>query len=136
MTKPLTVLLVEDDDIDTRLTRRAFRKLPNVTLVRVSSGEAALEAVTKDPKRWNLVLLDLHLGAGMDGHDVLRTLKGNAQTCGLPIVALTSSRSEDEILQSWNLQVAGYLRKPVEAEPFEALATILVKWWTVNELRT
>jgi CheY-like chemotaxis protein len=131
--RPLHVLLVEDDDADATLTLRAFRDEKDVTLTRTESGEEALERLSVPALRPHLVLLDLSL-PGIDGHAVLRAAKANAEIQRIPVIALTSSRSDEDVLRSWEMNVAGYLMKPVDLVAFRRLAHHLVGWWSLNEL--
>lgn len=129
----LRVMLIEDDDRDALLTTRAFSKQKEVNLLRVSTGEEALERLAVKALRPDLVLLDLSL-PGVDGHHVLAEAKRDPETCVIPIVALTSSKSDEDVLRSWQLQVSGYLVKPIDLVAFRALAAATVQWWRFNEL--
>lgn len=135
MKKSLFVLLVEDDDDDAELTLRAFGKVTvgNVTLHRENSGESALAFIQRAPVLPDLVLLDINL-PGIQGLDVLIRLKSDKRTARIPVVPLTSSRVEDEVLKAWESQIAGYLHKPVNAVAFEHVAQTTVGWWMINEL--
>jgi CheY-like chemotaxis protein len=131
---PLHVMLIEDDDADAMFVQRAFDAHGDVVeMVRVETGEEALERLAVPALRPDLVLLDLAL-PGIDGHAVLAAAKADPEMRRIPIVALTSSRSDEDVLKSWDLQVAGYLVKPIDLEAFRLLASSLVKWWSANEL--
>lgn len=127
----LEVLLVEDDDSDAKLTRRAFRDQDAINLHRVETGEEALNYLSASHP--DLVLLDLNL-PGISGHQVLERAKSDPRIRRVPIVALTSSKAEEDVLLGWNLQVAGYLNKPINFRDFQDLADKLVQWWSANEL--
>ena len=133
--KSLFVLLVEDDDDDAELTLRAFGKVTigNVTLHRENSGEAALAYLQRATILPDFVLLDINL-PGIQGMEVLTRLKSNKRTARIPVVPLTSSRVEDEVLKAWESQIAGYLHKPVNAVEFEFVAHSTIGWWMINEL--
>jgi two-component system, chemotaxis family, response regulator Rcp1 len=138
MTRPLRILLVEDDDRDAKLTLRAFGKLSELSIERAVSGEEALDRLLKingyaRQSSPDLVLLDLNL-PGIDGHAVLQRAKADPVARSIPMVALTSSKADADVLRSWDLQVAGYLRKPIKLDDFRMLADKLVRWWSCNEL--
>ncbi|MEU2612643.1 response regulator [Micromonospora sp. NPDC007271] len=120
---PIEVLLVEDDPGDVLMTREAFEehKLRNRLTV-VSDGTEALaylrhegryaDAVTPD-----LILLDLNLPR-MDGREVLEAIKKDEQLCRIPVVVLTTSQADEDILRSYQLHANAYVTKPVDFERF------------------
>lgn len=117
--RPITVLLVEDDPGDVLLIQEAFadHKLNNTLLV-ANDGVEALELL-RDPAvdRPDLVLLDLNLPR-KDGRDVLREVKADEQLRSIPVVVLTTSDAEEDILRSYNLHANAYVTKPVDFERF------------------
>lgn len=136
------ILLVEDNPRDGELTLRALRKrnLAN-HLVWVKDGAEALDyffgASTDARQKINhvpkLVLLDLKLPK-VDGLEVLRRLKGDDRTKLIPVVVLTSSREEQDIVESYRLGVNSYIVKPVEFENFsEAVAQLGLYWLLLNQ---
>jgi CheY-like chemotaxis protein len=131
--RPLRVLLVEDDDRDAILTIRAFRLEQSVLLVRAETGEDALAQLAAPALRPHLILVDLSL-PGIDGHAVINAVKADPELRRIPVIALTSSKSDEDVLRSWEAQVAGYLTKPVDLEEFRSLTAALVGWWSINEL--
>ena len=120
---PIEVLLVEDDPGDVLMTQEAFEehKLRNRLTV-VSAGAEALanqrregqyaDAVTPD-----LILLDLNLPR-RDGREVLKEIKKDAQLCRIPVVVLTTSQADEDILRSYQLHANAYVTKPVDFERF------------------
>ena len=131
---PPHILLVEDDEGDAFLTEKALRSGPvQFHLHTVSTGEEALDFVyqrgvyTHVP-RPHLILLDIHL-PGINGKDVLRELKQHASFRRIPIVILTSSRAESDILRSLNLHCNAYMVKPGDPAIFDEVAETLQKWW-------
>jgi CheY-like chemotaxis protein len=126
-------LLVEDDDRDAILTIRAFRLEQSVLLVRAETGEDALAQLAAPALRPHLILVDLSL-PGIDGHAVINAVKADPELRRIPVIALTSSKSDEDVLRSWEAQVAGYLTKPVDLEEFRSLTAALVGWWSINEL--
>lgn len=135
-TKTLNILLVEDDEVDVMNVRRAFKKsnIANPLWV-ASNGLEALELLRGGtiPKHNRLVLLDLNMPK-MNGIEFLRELRADPQLKGTPVVVLTTSDDERDRVEAYNLNVAGYVLKPVTLVNFvEAMAT-LNKYWTLVEL--
>jgi CheY-like chemotaxis protein len=132
------ILLVEDSDADAELTTRALRKGGLVNrLVRVRDGVEALEFVfregpwsTRGNTQPKLILLDLKMPR-LGGIDVLRRLKSDPRTQALPVVMLTSSAEEQDIVESYNLGVNSYLVKPVEFPAFVEMVAQLGMYWAV-----
>jgi two-component system, response regulator len=132
------ILLVEDNPDDEALTMRALRKsniLNDVTVAH--DGAEALDMIfpggspTMDPP--GLILLDLNLPK-VDGLEVLRRLRDNAQTRVIPVVVLTSSKLEEDVLASYRGGANGYVRKPVRFSEFTtAVATLGMFWLLLNE---
>jgi CheY-like chemotaxis protein len=120
---PIEVLLVEDDPGDVLMTREAFaeHKVRNNLNV-VSDGAEALAYVRRQPPytdapRPDLVLLDLNLPR-RDGREVLAEMKADPELRGIPIVVLTTSAAEADILASYSLHANAYVTKPVDFERF------------------
>jgi CheY-like chemotaxis protein len=117
--RPITVLLVEDDPGDVLLIKEAFadHKLSNTLLV-ANDGVEALELLrSPDGVRPDLVLLDLNLPR-KDGRDVLREVKADDDLRSIPVVVLTTSDAEEDILRSYDLHANAYVTKPVDFERF------------------
>jgi two-component system, response regulator len=137
------ILLVEDNPDDVLLTLRALRK-NNITneMIVVQSGTEALDYLfaagryaTRD-RRINpaVVLLDLKL-LKMDGLEVLRQMRADDRTMLLPVVVLTSSSEDQDIIESYRLGANSYVRKPVDFEQFvEAVQHLGVYWLSLNRL--
>lgn len=137
------ILLVEDNPDDEALALRAFKKLKISNKVIVArdgvealdylfaTGEHAGRATTELPA---LVLLDLKLPR-IDGLEVLRRLRANELTHILPVVILTSSKEEQDMVQGYNLGANSYVRKPVDYNEFvSAVSQLGVFWLLLNEL--
>jgi len=131
------VLLVEDNPNDAELTMRALRKhnLAN-RVVRVADGAAALDfifargafshrKIENGPK---LIILDLKLPK-VDGLEVLQLLKSDPRTKIIPVVVLTSSQEEEDLLKSYHLGANSYIVKPVDFEKFVAAVRDLGLYW-------
>jgi CheY-like chemotaxis protein len=117
------VLLVEDDPGDVLITREAFaeNKVRNHLSV-VTDGVKALqflrrEAGYADAPRPDLILLDLNLPR-IDGHEVLAAIKSDADLQRIPVVVLTTSDAEEDVLRSYDLHANAYVTKPVDFERF------------------
>lgn len=130
------ILLVEDDQIDTMTVIRALKELHVMNRVEhVENGEAALEYL-KDPTRERpcLILLDLNMPV-MGGIEFLRAVKGNGLDLKrIPVVVLTTSEEQQDKVESFNLCVAGYIRKPVDYQRFVETMRTINAYWTVSEL--
>ncbi|HUD38133.1 MAG TPA: response regulator [Streptosporangiaceae bacterium] len=119
----INVLLVEDDPGDVLITREAFaeNKVKNQLSV-VNDGVNALqflrrEASYADAPRPDLILLDLNLPR-MDGHEVLAKIKSDSDLQRIPVVVLTTSDAEEDVLRSYDLHANAYVTKPVDFERF------------------
>ncbi len=142
MNSHVDILLVEDsqDDIDLALHALRQGKLANSIFV-VRDGEEALEFlfcrgpfsernIDRPPK---LVLLDLKLPK-VDGLQVLKTVKGDPRTKTIPIVIMTSSKEERDMVQSYNSGVNSYIQKPVDFEQFRnTIKSLGMYWMVVNQ---
>ena len=128
--KPVDVLLVEDDEGDILITREAFEfhKIRNPLHV-VTDGEQALQFVRRtgpftDAPRPGLILLDVNLPR-LSGLEVLAELKRDPELLLIPVVILTTSQAEEDILRSYRLHANAYVSKPVDFENFiEAIRQI------------
>ncbi|WP_181776590.1 response regulator [Amycolatopsis pittospori] len=121
--EPINILLVEDDPGDVLMTQEAFEhhKIRN-TLSVVSDGEQALqflrrEAPYEDALRPGLILLDLNLPR-KDGRQVLSEVKQSEELRSIPVVVLTTSEAEEDILRSYDLHANAYVTKPVDFDRF------------------
>ncbi len=136
------ILLVEDNPNDVELTLRAFRKnhlINSITVV--NDGEAALDYLfcrnefanrTKSPLP-TIVLLDLKLPK-LSGLEVLKEIRANKTTSILPVVILTSSNEEQDLVQSYRNGANSYIRKPVEFNKFiHAVQQLGLYWLLLNE---
>lgn len=135
------ILLVEDNDDDIELTKLAFNenKFANEILVK-KDGEEALDFLIRNDfenlktKGYPIIiLLDLKLPK-VDGLEVLKELKKYEETSKIPVIVLTSSKEEDDILQGYALGANSYVRKPVNYENFvKTVNTLGIYWLAINE---
>lgn len=136
------ILIVEDNKNDAEMALRALKKnnLTNQVLV-VSDGEEALDFIfsrgqfesRKNYKRPKMVLLDLKLPK-IDGMEVLREMKANVETRVIPVIILTSSREECDLIDSYRLGVNSYIVKPVDFEKFvNAVHDLGMYWLLLNQ---
>jgi two-component system, response regulator len=135
------ILLVEDNDDDEELTLRALEKQAITNDVVVArTGEEAIDLLfgtggaRRERIRPQVVLLDLNLPK-MNGLDVLRRIRAERETRHLPVVVLTSSKEDEDVLSSYSLGANAYVRKPVDFGQFsEAVRTLGRFWLQLNEL--
>ena len=132
--KPIQILLVEDNEGDIYLTAEAFKegKFSNKLSV-VKNGEEALQYLLKeDPFHEaitpDLILLDINLPK-IDGKEVLRIIKNNSTLKSIPVVILTTSSAEKDIIDSYNGHANCYIVKPVKLESFISVVNSIESFW-------
>jgi chemotaxis family two-component system response regulator Rcp1 len=138
-----TILLVEDSLGDAWLTQEAFRRVNDFIDLKVVidgvDGMAYLrrEGHYADAPRPDLVLLDLNLPK-MDGREVLAHIKADDNLKQIPTIILTTSQTEEDIVNSYQLQANCYVTKPVQLEDFQILAANINRFWlsTSKSLKT
>ncbi len=132
----LNILLVEDDEVDVMNVRRAFER-NNVSnpLFVAGNGLEALDVLRGDkmPKERRLILLDLNMPK-MNGIEFLQALRSDSDLAATPVVVLTTSNDDQDKIDAYNLNVAGYLLKPVTFNNFCEKMTALNKYWTLVEM--
>ena len=139
---PLEILLVEDNPNDAELSLYALKKFKIANSIHhARDGEEALTYLFKQVAGQQdmsvrvprLILLDLKLPK-VDGLEVLRKLKSDPRTQSVPVVVLTSSREERDIIESYNLGVNSYIVKPIDFEQFmEAVRSVGLYWLLLNQ---
>jgi len=132
--RPVEILLVEDSPSDTELTVEALKeaKIRN-HLSHVEDGVQALEFLRRqgpftDAPRPDLIMLDLNLPR-KDGREVLAEIKSDKDLKSIPVVVLTTSRAEQDILRAYQLNANCYITKPVDFEQFLALVRSIESFW-------
>ncbi len=133
--KNIKILLVEDNPDDVELTLRAFRKHNLINeIVVAKDGEEALDIVFHRSEKYkkhplpNLILLDLKLPK-VSGMEVLKEIKNNPATKIIPVIILTSSKEEKDVIESYNLGVNSYISKPVDFDKFSDVVLQLGLYW-------
>lgn len=138
--KPVEILLVEDKVADVRLTKEAFKEgkvLSNLSVV--ANGVEAVDFLRRKGKyanspRPDLILLDLNLPK-KNGREVLGDIKQDPDFKRIPVVVLTISKSEEDIMKSYNLHANGYISKPVGLDKFiEVVKSVEDFWLTIVKL--
>jgi len=132
--EPVHILLIEDNPGDVRLLQETLRdgKVIN-QLAAVSDGVEALDFLRRkgrfaDAVRPDVILLDLNLPR-KDGREVLAEIKGDPELKRIPVVVITSSKSEEDVLRSYNLHANCYVTKPVDFGQFVAVAKSIEDFW-------
>ncbi len=134
--KQLHILLVEDDQIDQMNVKRAFERNNIMNPLYVAENGVEALAMLRDgrvPDARRLILLDLNMPM-MNGIEFLKTLRADENLSATPVVVLTTSNDEQDKVQAYNLNVAGYLLKPVTFSDFVELMAALDKYWSLVEM--
>ncbi|MEH1922567.1 response regulator [Nostoc sp.] len=134
--RPIEVLLVEDSPSDANLTIKGFSNAQIAhNLHWVEDGESAInylreqEEFTNVP-RPDLILLDLNL-PGMDGREVLTEIKSDPNLKSIPVVIITTSTDEQDILRSYNLSANCYVTKPIDVYQFIQVVQLIKDFWLI-----
>ena len=129
------ILLVEDDNVDVMTVKRALKDLKiNNPLVSTSNGEEALEYLkNNDTKKPCIILLDLNMPK-MNGIEFLKIAKADDTLKKIPVVVLTTSSQQQDIIDSFKLSVAGYIVKSVDYAEFTEAISTLNLYWTLSKL--
>lgn len=133
------ILLVEDDKVDVMNVQRSFKRA-NITnpIYVASNGLDALEILrgeseTEMPVFRRLILLDLNMPK-MGGIEFLKELRKDPQLRSIPVIVLTTSDQERDRVEAYDLNVAGYILKPVTFIQFAEVMTALNRYWTLSEI--
>ena len=132
--KPIDILLIEDNPADVRLTLEAFKEgKVNNTLHVVGNGEDAIAFLKQEGKynnapRPDIILLDLNLPK-KDGREVLEEIKSEPLLKRIPVIILTTSKAEEDILRTYNLHANCYINKPVDVDEFITIAKSIENYW-------
>ena len=135
--KPITILMADDDEDDRRLTQEAFEEGRLINDVRyVEHGEELMDYLRKEGKyaspaeaqRPGLILLDLNMPR-KDGRTVLKEIKSDPDLRQIPVVVLTTSKADEDVYKSYDLGVNSYIVKPVTFEALVDILQTLEKYW-------
>ncbi|PMB41400.1 two-component system response regulator [Fischerella thermalis CCMEE 5330] len=137
----INILLVEDDEVDMMNVKRAFKKVNIINPLYVATnGIEALAMLRSNhgkppevPNDRRLILLDLNMPK-MGGIEFLQELRADPQLRPTPVVVMTTSNQDKDRVEAYNLNVAGYLLKPVTFNNFLELMATLNKYWTLCEM--
>lgn len=135
--RPVQILLVEDNPGDVRLTEEVLREAKVATkLSTVRDGEEAMAFVRREgahagAPRPDLILLDLNLPR-KDGREVLNELKSDDDLRRIPVIVLTTSMAEPDILMSYDLHANCYIHKPIEFEDFSTAIHSIQQFWLLT----
>ncbi len=130
-----SILLIEDDQVDALTIKRILKEIKvSNQLNIVADGEKAL-AFLRDPenRKPGIILLDLNMPR-MNGIEFLTIVKKDADLKKVPVVVLTTSRADQDRVDSFNIGVAGYMIKPVDYQKFVEIITTIDRYWTLSEL--
>ncbi len=132
--RPIHILMVEDDPADVRLTREALKnKKVLTTMDTVEDGLEAMaylhkEGAYADKPRPDLILLDLNMPR-MDGREVLLEIKNNPGLRSIPVIVLTTSEGEEDILSAYEMNANCYITKPVDWKQFIRVVELIEDFW-------
>jgi two-component system, chemotaxis family, response regulator Rcp1 len=132
--QPIDILLVEDNEADVRLTQEVLTesKVQNNLMI-ANNGEEAIACLRQQGKyqgcaRPDLILLDLNLPV-KDGREVLAQIKSDPSFRSIPVVILTTSKAEEDIVKTYNLHANCYISKPVDLEQFVTVVSYIEDFW-------
>ncbi len=137
--KKLKILLVEDDPNDVKLTERALsRSSVKSELFLARDGQEALDFLYKqgqfaDAPQPDLIFLDLKLPK-VDGHEILARIKQDEQLRRIPVIVLTISRREEDMVKAYDSGASGYIPKPVSSSEFIKVVNTVRDYWEISEL--
>ena len=137
--KPVDILLVEDNPGDVRLTQEAFREARTPIKINVAmDGEEAIAYLRRQPPfqnatRPDLILLDLNIPK-KDGREVLAEIKADPLLHDIPVVVLTTSNAEQDIQKTYNLEVNAYINKPVDFDRFFDIVQKIEDFWLMTAI--
>ncbi len=129
------ILLVEDDRVDAMTVERSLKEIKVMNPLQVANnGEEALDVLknTQQPRPC-IILLDLNMPK-MNGLEFLKVIKNERRWQRIPVIVLTTSRNDQDKIESFNMGVAGYMIKPVDYWQFVEVVKTIDLYWTLSEL--
>jgi len=134
MKRELKILLIEDDTIELMKLNRAMLSLNmNHKVTEVNNGEDALELLLNEEYYLDIILLDLNMPK-INGIEFLSILKTNESLKFIPTIILTTSSNKKDLMECYNIGIAGYVQKPLKYQDYIAKINILLSYWSANEL--
>ena len=135
MQKPKPILLVEDDSVDAMTVKRAMRDLQvNHSVIHSVNGEEAMKYLTSpDTEKPFVILLDLNMPK-MNGIEFLKVMKENPELKTIPVIVLTTSKEQQDVLDSFEFGASGYMVKPVDYSKFVEILRRIFTYWDSSEL--
>ena len=134
--RKLNIFLVDDDELDVMNVQRAFRKNAVQTPLYIAhDGVEALRMLRSGvvPAERRIILLDLNMPR-MGGIEFLREIRADAKLRSSSVIVLTTSAEDRDRVEAYNLNVAGYIVKPVTVAAFSDIMSTLTRYWSLNEL--
>jgi two-component system, chemotaxis family, response regulator Rcp1 len=131
VSNPIEILLVEDNPGDVRLIKEVFKDAKIYNTMKVAyDGEAAMEILRNDGNASfpDLILLDLNLPK-KDGREVLREIKGDDYLKCIPVVILTTSNAEEDLIETYKMNANCYITKPVDLDQFINVVKSIENFW-------
>jgi len=128
------ILLIEDDQVDVMTVKRGFKELGVLnTLVTTNNGEEALDYLANPEQGLPcVILLDINMPK-MNGHEFLEHLNKHAVFKNIPVIMLTSSKEQQDVDNSFEQGISGYILKPVDYQQFLFSIQVLSPFWTLKE---
>lgn len=134
--KSLNILLIEDDMIEVMKLKRATDSLQlNHKITEANNGEEALQLLEKKDSLPDIILLDLNMPK-INGIEFLKILKADDRLKYIPIIILTTSNNQRDLLECFKIGIAGYVLKPLKYEDYVSKIEKLLAYWSINELIT
>ena len=129
------ILLVEDDRVDAMTVERSLKEIKVTNPLQVANnGEEALDVLKNSQQpRPCIILLDLNMPK-MNGLEFLKVIKSERRWQRIPVIVLTTSRNDQDKIESFNMGVAGYMIKPVDYWQFVEVVKTIDLYWTLSEL--
>ncbi|MCH2192883.1 response regulator [Kordia sp.] len=134
MLENLSFLFIEDDEIEVLKFKKSLKKLGFThRILEAKNGEEALDILRKKQELPNVILLDLNMPK-MNGLEFLKELKEDSHLRYIPAIIVTTSNNHQDMLESYNLGIAGYIIKPLRYEDYIKKIQRVVDYWMVNEV--
>ncbi|MEP3837622.1 MAG: response regulator [Algibacter sp.] len=135
MDKTLNILLIEDDMIEIMKFNRTISQLQlNHNVIEANNGEDALKILEKKDELPDIILLDLNMPK-INGIEFLGILKNDDVLKYIPIIILTTSSNQKDLLECYKVGIAGYVLKPLKYEDYVTKMERLLAYWSINELK-